>query len=147
MKLINTVVVRVFAKEDEDYDAIKSAFLQLFPFDLKEEKIAVEEKSAEGFHDKKIKVISVMIVKDRHTKAVINNVKEKLGREVQTLIEQSESRLDDNLDFFIRLDKDRLLSGKYVLTDGGNCVHIKINLAAFPKKREKGLQLVKELFK
>ena len=54
---------------------------------------------------------------------------------------------DDDLNFFLRLEKPKLFNHEYWITDSGDCMHIKINLAAFPKKKEKAAPLIKEIFK
>ena len=60
---------------------------------------------------------------------------------------QKESRLDDNLDFFLRFGKDEYIrNDKLMLTDSGNCFHIKISIDAFPKKREIALKIADKIF-
>ena len=78
----------------------------------------------------------------------MNNLTKNIDGEQKNLIlEQIESRLDDNLDFFLRFDKKEYIENNMLrLTDSGNCIHIKISVAAFPKKREIGLNLVKSIF-
>ena len=147
VKIANNVNVRVFCKEGEDKALITGQLKLLLPFDLEKEKIKVEEKKAEGFVDRRIDVFKVVLIKDRHINSFIDNLMEKLGDEKKTLIEQLDSRLDDDLNFFIRLDKDMLLKGKFVLTDSGNCFHIRINIASFPKKKSTALAVLKELLK
>ena len=63
------------------------------------------------------------------------------------LISQAESRLDANLDFFIRIDKDHWVNEReFWLTDSGSCFHIKLAVAAYPKKRDAALLLIRKLF-
>ena len=63
------------------------------------------------------------------------------------MLEQKESRLDEDLNFFVRIDKEKWIDGKEMfLTDSGNCFHIKILIAAFPKKRENALKIVEKMF-
>ena len=78
----------------------------------------------------------------------LNNLVENLDEEQRKLIlSQLESRLDDNLDFFLRFDKEEYLkNNKLKLTDSGNCFHIEMSIAAFPKKREIGMEIVKKIF-
>jgi len=145
VKLANNIKIRVFCKGDEDKNLIVEKLKLLLPFDLEKEKIKLEERKAEGFDEKKIYVIRAFLTKDRHINAFIENLVDRLGEEKKTLLEQFESRLDDDLNFFIRLDKDMLLKNKFVVTDSGNCYHIKINIAAFPKKREKVIEVLNKL--
>ncbi len=40
-----------------------------------------------------------------------------------------------------------LQENKLWLTESGDCFHIKINIASFPRKREKALEIIRNLFK
>ncbi len=119
----------------------------LLPFDLGKEKVKITDQAAEGFDEKRIAILSVMLTKDRHVNAFIENLIKRLGDEKNTLLEQLDSRLGNDLNFFIRLDKELLLKDKFALTDSGNCCHIKINIAAFPKRREKAAEMIRKILK
>ncbi len=147
MRVANNINVRVFCKEGENKELIIEKLKLMLPFDLEKEKIKVKETRAEGFNGKRIDVIEVALEKERHVNAFLEALKEKLGSEKETLLKQLDSRLDDELNFFMRLDKDMMLKDRFVLTDTGNCYHIRINIAAFPKRREKAAGILKEIFK
>lgn len=145
MRVVNNISVRVFCREVKDRELIVTKLKLLLPFDLEKEKVKIEERSAEGFEDRQIKIFSVELNRERHTNAFINNLIENLGEEKKTLLEQLESRLDNELNFFIRLDKEMLLKGRFVLTDSGNCYHIRINIASFPKSRANAVNAIKNI--
>ena len=145
MKLANNINVRVFCREEEDKPLIIKKLKSLLPFDMETEKIAIEEQHAEGFADRKIPVIKVVLEKNKHVNAFIENLVAKLEDEKKTLLEQLNSRLDNDLNFFIRLSKEMLLKDKLIVTDSGNCYHIRINIASFPKKREKAIEVLKDM--
>ena len=147
MKTIHFIAIRVFSHEDKGDDTalIIKKLTSLFPFDLEKEKIVIKTKKAEGFADKIIIVFTVMLTKDRHVNGFLSNLAEKLGDEAKTIIEQVDSRVDDELNLFIRLDKEMMMKDKYVLTDSGNCYHLRVNLAAFPKKKEKAAGIVSQI--
>ena len=150
MKLAHQIKAKVFSYEkvNEDEKLILDKFLQLFPFDLKEQKIELKKTQAFGFNENKIAIFDVALTKEKHTKQFLENLIKNIDEEQRKLIlSQLESRLDDNLDFFLRFDKDEYLKNdKLKLTDSGNCFHIKISVAAFPKKRELALDIVKGIF-
>ncbi len=149
MKQAHLIRIKVFSYENKDNDKlVLDKFLQLFPFNLKEQKIELKKIEAKGFADKKITIYEVTLKKEKYTNLFLQNLIENLDEEQRKLIlSQAESRLDDNLDFFLRFDKDEYLKNdKLRLTDSGNCFHIEISVAAFPKKREIGLEIVKSIF-
>ncbi len=161
MKLANSIKVSVFIKTtgkpvesvsqdlqkpEEDEALIKEKFISLFPFSLEEEKLILKRSKAQGFNQRQIIIYEVELSKERHTNAFLKNLKDKLDEQQKKMLISQDNRLDENLDFFIRLDKPCLLSNLFQVTDCGDCFHIKISIAAFPKKREIALEVVKRIF-
>ena len=148
MKLANQIKVKVFAKEGDNREEILSKLISLFPFDIEKEKINVNEDTALGFNGKEIKIYEIILDKDRHINQFIEKLKCSLDEEKEEMIlRQAESRLDDNLDFFIRIDKKKLMEEDiFWITDAGNCFHIKMSIAAFPATREKAIEVIKHIF-
>lgn len=150
MKFLNNAALSVFAvPSEEDSVAILQALMDLVPLDLAAEKIAVQDEKAHGLNAQAIHVYTITLTKTVHTNAFIKKLLELLSCEQKNvLVEQRESRLDNELNFFIRLDKDRWLANREaVLTDFGSCFHIKLHLAAFPARRPDALLLVEKIFK
>jgi RNA binding exosome subunit len=155
MKYAHTISMNVFVKpEDTQLDkdiskktleCIKSMIL----IDWNKENATQEilkSATVEGFENRKIIIHELHISKESHTNQFINNLMHHLTIEQkQYLITDKHNRLDENLEFFMRLDKNKLLQGIYELTTGGDCFHIKINIAAFPKKRESALKVIDEI--
>lgn len=148
MRRAHSITLTVFCKEDEGEEKIQAGLKHLVPFPLEEEKVQLQKKIATGFEEKKITIFTILLEKEKHTNQCLDFLKTQLNpAQRDLLIEQVDSRLDANLNFFLRLDKEKWLEGKPWITDSGNCFHIKISLAAFPKRREKGLALVEKIFK
>ncbi|MFC1769041.1 RNA-binding domain-containing protein [Nanoarchaeota archaeon] len=146
-KLVNTLQITVFVKSGEDLSIVMSKLKEIVPFDFKKEKIKIEETNATGVDENPIKIIRILLLKGRLIKPFIELMKNNLSSDQKKLIlKQINSRLDENMDFFIRLDKDKLLNGEYFLTDGGNCFHFKMNIACFPKKRINAEIAIREIF-
>lgn len=148
MKQAHLIKLSVFINEAENFQEIKDKFLGFLPFNLDEEKIKLNEKRALGFWEKEITILEVTLTKRKHIKDFLENLLEKIEeKEKNIILEQAESRLDENLNFFLRFKKDEFIkNNKLVLTDSGKCFHIKMSIAAFPKKREIGIKIVKEIF-
>lgn len=148
MKHAHLVRLRVFSHENEDSERLLEAFLKFFPFSLEEKKVKLGKTDATGFNEFRILIFEAVLTKTNLINQFLDFVIGRLDEDQkQTIIVQAESRLDENLDFFVRFDKDEWVkNGKLDLTDSGNCFHVKISIAAFPKKREIALNAVKELF-
>ncbi len=150
MKYLNNLVLSAFAKPyQEDVIAVRKGLVELVPLNLAEEKLEVKEETAQGFNEQPIKIFTIMLVKESHTNAFLKALLNRLTNEQkELLLRQRESRLDDELRFFIRLDKDKWISDRRIfITDSGHCFHIKMQLAAFPASRKAGLALVEKIFK
>jgi len=162
MKLANIIKVSVFIKPTdksvesvsqdlqkpgEDENSLKLKFLELLPFNLEEEKIVLKKTRATGFGQKEIIIYEVELNKDKHTNLFLKNLKEKLDEQQRTMLIKQEDRLDERLNFFIRLDKQSLLQEQYQVTDCGECFHIRISIAAFPRKKDVALEVVKKIFR
>ncbi len=147
MDYIHHARITVFAKEDEDIDKIRQGLIDLAGIDLEKEKIKISEQTATGLTESKIKTFEIFLEKKRHARAFLNNLLELLSQNQKALIlKQAQTRLDDEIHFFIRLDKDAWFNSKAELTDSGNCYHIKMSIASYPKNRENALKVINEIF-
>lgn len=148
MKIAHNVKLSVFAHEEDDEEQIEQAFLSLLPFDLEQEKLNLKRTTATGFKERKIKILELTLTKEKHTSKFLTFLKQKLSDDQrQLLLKQSGSRLDNELNFFIRLDKPKLLNNEFWITDDGNCFHIRISVAAYPAKRGAALRVIEEWLK
>ena len=147
MKYFHSIKLTVFSYEHENSEEIFSSFLKFLPFDLEKNKSVVIKRNASGFNESKITIFEVILKKTNPVNQFIEFILKGLDEvQKEALVQQLESRLDENLDFFIRFDKEEWLkNGKLELTDSGKCFHLKMSVAAFPRNREIALRLVKEL--
>lgn len=149
MKLFTSVELSVFAKPEEDVEKLKQGLVALVPFNLGDEQVEVHDKKATGFNDRTIHIFEITLTKDRHVNAFMDSFLAKLNSQQRNqLVNESESRLDNELVFFVRIDKQLWANDMIVqLTDSGACYHLKFSVAAFPKKREIALDIVTKVFK
>jgi RNA binding exosome subunit len=147
MKYAHLIKLTVFSYEDEDKDSIFDSLLGFFPFNLESNEISVKKTKAEGFNENKVEILNVMLAKTNLINQFLKGLLEKMDEgQKRTIFNQAESRLDKNLDFFMRFDKGEWINEKKLaLTDSGKCFHMKISIAAFPKKRELALKVIKDL--
>lgn len=141
--IIHNAVVSVFAYPEDDIELVKECLIKLVPF-----KARVEQKTAQGFNERVIKIFRIVVDKRSECREFLNNLLNLLrSSQKSVLLSQIESRLDDELFFYIRFDKSAWVDGKLWLTDSGDCFHIKLSVAAFPKKREVALKMLEDLFR
>lgn len=148
MKYAHLVKLTVFSHEHENSESVLGALLRFFPFNLEDNKVSLKKTEAMGFNNNKIEIFEVILTKNNLINDFLNNVVGNLDENQKNqILQQSESRLDKNLDFYLRFDKDSWVNDeKLVLTDSGRCFHLRISIAAFPKKKEVALNVIKDLF-
>lgn len=148
MRYAHSLRLTVFSYEYEDKDQILEAFLKFFPFSLEENKVVLKRTDAKGFKENKIEILEATLSRDSLTNQFLENLVKSLDKEQKSiLLSQAESRLDASLDFFLRFDKDEWIrKSQLLLTDSGKCFHLRISIAAFPKKREIALKVIHDLF-
>jgi RNA binding exosome subunit len=148
MKLAHNIKLSVFSHEDDNIEQLGETLRKLCPFDLEQEKLQLKRSTATGFRDRQITIFEIRLTKEKHTNKFLTHLKEQISDDQRKrLLNQAESRLDEDLDFFIRLDKQKLIKNTFLITDSGNCFHIRISVAAYPANREAGLKVVKEWLK
>ena len=60
---------------------------------------------------------------------------------------QAKRRLDPNLNFYLRFDKQNLLrKDRFQLTEQGDCLYMKLKIASYPKNESNALKIVYDLF-
>ncbi|MBI2541299.1 hypothetical protein HYV80_01135 [Candidatus Woesearchaeota archaeon] len=148
MKYVHLVKLTVFSYETEDGKSILGSMLKFFPFNPEDGKVEIKKTNAEGFNEEKIEIFEAVLAKENSINKFLKAFLSKLDKEQKEKItDQIESRLDENLDFFLRFDKQTWIDdNRLLITDSGNCFHLKMSMAAFPKKREIALNLAKNLF-
>ena len=142
--LFNSIEIRVFVKPEEDLEVVKKSFLSLLPFNL--DKMSLSVQKAVTLDKKAMQIIYVVLTKQKHMAAFFENVKKKLSDDDIRQLKFQNNRVDEDCNLFFRLDKSKILNGEYELTDKGDCFHVKIKIATYPKSREKALELVKNSF-
>ena len=148
MKVWHNISIRVFCKEEDNEEEIINTIHKLIDLDFEKEKLEIKTERAGLFENKKMNIFSVLLKKSKHSRLFIDNLLDNFNQsQKDLLLNQMNSRLDENLHFFIRLDKDMLQKGKYVLTESGNCFHIRMSIAAYPHKKEIAKEILTNLIK
>lgn len=154
MKYCHTITINVFVKPEnirEGPDIMsktKECIKSMVHVDWDRDSGILKTTTAEGFENRRIIIYELHLIKDSHTTQFINSLMQHLTTDQkQFLMTDKHKRLDENLEFFIRLDRQKLLHGIYELTDSGDCFHIKMTIAAFPKKRENALKIIDDMLR
>ena len=81
--------------------------------------------------------MEVRLEKQRHINGFLKHLAAMLNEEQKQMIsEQASSRVDEELNLYLRFDKDKLIQdNKCRLTDSGNCYHRQICFCVFKNEK------------
>ncbi|NLI61891.1 MAG: exosome subunit [Methanosarcinaceae archaeon] len=103
--------------------------------------------SANGHFGNPISLISAKIENKGNSSRFVNFFNENISDEDrQILRSEMPDRLDDDLNFYMRFDKQEAFAGRLKLTDGDDAVFVKIKIETYPKSWENAGLIVEELF-
>lgn len=129
--MIHNIRYRVFIYENEDKDEVLEALLNILPTAEPE----VEE--AEGLLEEKMLILTGTISKKRETKEFLNTLVDSIGEDqLVKLYNDLDRKMDEKGNLFLRLSKEKALEEEWEILDGGDSIHLKIKIAAYPAKKE-----------
>lgn len=153
--MIHNIRYRVFVYENEDLDLITDALLNILP------SARVETEEVEGLLEEPIVILSGMISKKRYTKEFLNNLLAIDKDQLSKLYNDLDKKMDEKGNLFLRFSKDfKVLDennqdedsvdaidlNQWEILDGGDSIHLKVKVAAYPAKKEVALKLLDEVF-
>lgn len=148
--LLPESLIQIFEEENKE-NILKKLEKEKCDFEIEEIKskdaLKVSSSKAELIDGVDLVRVDFSIKKEKNINEFIQNLKSKLGKNNLQKIISEANRVDDDCNLYIRLDKKELDKGNFILTDNGDCFHIKIKLAAYPNKKENALKIVNEIFK
>ena len=134
--MIHNIKFRAFVYEDESFDEISQAILNLLP------EAEIESEEAEGLLEDKIIILSGMVSKKRYTKTFFNKLLESV--DLEKLNNDLEQKIDEKGNWFLRFDKADALDEKLTILDKGDSIHLRVKIAAFPAKKQIAVDKVRE---
>lgn len=146
MKIIHNIKISVLFLNSEE-EQIENALLKLLP---KQTKKDLENKKNEIIKENvsdesNLIMYKLKIVKNKQCNLFFENLINNL--EDESIIEKIKKRIDEKCKLFIRLKKDELIKNNYKLTYCGDCFHIKMTIASYPKKQKIAEELITKKIK
>lgn len=146
--MIHHITFRVIAHATEDTSRVRETLdFFLSSAGVRDSSELIEELCVEGHHGNPITIFSVLLKKKASCLAFAHFVRAKLSEaDVMQLREEMPERLDDNLMFHLRFEKQAAYKQVVKLTDSSDAVTAKVKIATYPKNWEKAGLIVEELF-
>ncbi|MFW5747147.1 MAG: RNA-binding domain-containing protein, partial [Nanoarchaeota archaeon] len=124
MRTIHNIIVSVFVKGDKQRH--EAALHRLIPFDWEKEKVDVRVQQAEGHEGDVIEIYSIKLHAQRHTRSVFRVLAENIPAQDWGMVyDERRERIGEDGALFIRLDREKLIDGRFRVMDGGDCFHIR----------------------
>ncbi|MDD4496753.1 MAG: RNA-binding protein [Methanosarcinaceae archaeon] len=146
--MIHHITFRVLAHATEDTSRVREALdFFLSGSGVRNSVELIEELCVEGHHGNPITIYSALLKNKAACLAFARFVKAGMSDEdVLRLRKEMPERLDEDLVFHLRFDKQAAYLGKVKLTESSDAVTAKVKIATYPKNREKAGLIVEELF-
>jgi RNA binding exosome subunit len=149
MKLIHSIKIDLFSKSDDPKE-INDAFDFILPFDPVKEKVDITAKyygkDEETDSGDPLTVYTVNIDKQSQITRTIEYLRRMLSPiQKRDIIDTTKKFMDEDCCMFIRLDKQSLLKKQFELVEHGDCFHIRINIAAYPKSVSKAKEIAEQI--
>jgi len=131
--MIVRIEIESFCQATEDDKKVLKALKNLTGVEF-------EKKNAIGHYENPIKIYRVRITRKKD----INDFLTLFNKINKSSVEPLEERIDEKGRFYLRLNKQSLYEGDFVMDDKGD-VHILIKIVSYPLRREKVIENAKKI--
>ncbi|MCC7554419.1 MAG: RNA-binding protein [Methanobacteriaceae archaeon] len=136
--MIHNIRFRIFVYKDENEDELIQGLLNILP------SARIEKEEADGIFNDDITILTGLVDKKRFTKEFFNSLKNLDRYQIDKLILDLDKKMDDNANLFLRFSKEDAINEKWTIVDSGNCIHLKVKIAAYPAKKEIAISKIKK---
>ncbi|MCJ7444521.1 MAG: hypothetical protein MUO26_08330 [Methanotrichaceae archaeon] len=137
--MINRISLKAFAAATEDERRVSAALSIFVPSD------SIFGTLAKGYFGNEIKILESKI-KKKESLIFFRVLMERLPKEERLrLHSEIPSRVDENCNFHMRLDKQAAYKGHVRLTDSKDALDISVHIASYPSRREEAMRIIGEL--
>lgn len=148
MKYAHAVKLRAIvspSREEQVKERVKG--LLGLPLDVveEEEDVTFDVDEAEDFSGNELRFVRTSFTATRNTNRVLTSLRDGLSEGDREMIAGQHDRLDEDLNFHVRLDLDAFLDGAFIVTESGDCLHLRVKVAAYPAKQEKAKAIIREM--
>lgn len=140
MAPLSSARLSVFAHATEDEPKVLAALKTLLP-----KGVEPKHTRLRGHYGNPIVVLEAVLKNRRLVSEVWQNILTRLSpEELDRLRIIAPQRVDDSCYLYFRFDKQLAHRGELTLSEGDDVVHVKFKVAAYPPKRARAVELVRE---
>ena len=127
MGIFHWVKVRLFCYATEDEEKLHDLIVNVAGTD------EVDAEISDGHHGNQMIIFSADLKKDAECRSLF----QRLGKDiVNELIANVNERVDDDCTFYLRIDKQAAVLGRYVIAHHGDVISITCKIASHPARKE-----------
>ena len=138
--MIHNISYRVFVYGTENDEKVKEAVKTLFP------NSHPQTDTTEGYFKNPVLILHDKITKNREIKEFVEILKQIDAASKKRLRSELENKMDERGNLFLRFDKQRAYLGDLKIIEHGDAIDVKINVAAYPAKKENAIEVAKDIF-
>lgn len=138
--MIHNISYRVFVYGTENEEKVKEAVQTLFP------NSHPQTDTTEGYFKNPVLILHDKITKTKEIKEFVKILEQIDSASKNQLRSELENKMDERGNLFLRFDKQRAYLGDLKIITHGDAIHIKINIAAYPAKKENAVKVAKDIF-
>jgi len=137
-----SAVVSTLAHATEDEQKVLAAVRILLPSEVE-----VKQTKLKGHHGNPITSFEASVEQRKLLRELWQRVVEKLKTgKIEKIVGSLPEKVDETCHFYLRFDKQLAHAGELELTEGGDAIHLRMKVAAFPAKPEVAVELVRKFF-
>ncbi len=103
----------------------------------------IEKRKTKGYHGNPIVIMESAIKKSRDVKDFLSRLKKHLL--VEKILDELESRIDEDHNFYLRFDKQKAFFQKYELVKHDDVISVKGKIKCFPPDKGNTIKTMKIL--
>jgi len=107
----------------------------------------VQTVTADGHFGNPVSITTAEVTKKNECMKFVEFFNQNISEEDRDLLRsQMTERLDDDLNFYMRFDKQAAYAGKLKFTESQDAVFVRVKIETYPRSWEKAGAVVEELF-
>lgn len=127
MPVFHYLALRAFAHETEDPDRVRRALLN-----AAHAKVEPEETLVEGSHGNQIRILEADVKSAKAERDLFAALARDDPEGFARVEDEAAKRVDEHLNFFVRLDKQAALDERTVLATDDDAITVRARLRSFP---------------
>ena len=136
MAAFHYVHLRAFAHETEDPERVREAVRRA----AQSEKQELGETQVEGSHKNRIRILEADLKNAASARRMFLAFAKADPRGFARVAAEADRRMDENLNFYFRLDKQEAYLGRLALTDGDDAITVRAKIKSYQSRKSDTVQ-------